>query len=394
MRYLIALLVALPLMLQAQNDAVFDFNNCLSAPAGFSISADAGTGCICGYEGDGVLFNGISDSIAISGIDSGFIDTDFTLSFLMSPDLSNDNIQTVVSQGDSCFADNTFSIRYDGMNETVAVELFESISQAVLLSGPLLTDLCWHEIVLRREGNLFQLIIDGVLADELFFDGGLEISSTAPIQIGSGACVGTVTDRYDGVIDNFQIVRAALPRFTFRLPTPPESILTPDTVIFQGEIIDAISSVNCATSVLWSPAGSVSNVNDFNPILTPDSTTQYIARYTADRCSFTDTLNVVVLRDGDIACDDLRLPSAFTPNGDGLNETYGISNVFITEGVGLFNIFSRNGALVFSATDLSAQWDGRWRTDGKLRPGTYLYKVSYTCRGEAFSKTGSLSILR
>lgn len=74
----------------------------------------------------------------------------------------------------------------------------------------------------------------------------------------------------------------------------------------------------------------------------------------------------------------LYIPNAFTPNGDGLNETFGPKGEGITE----FNmqIFDRWGILIFESNDLTVQWDGYIQQD-KAPVGVYVYKISAKGQG-------------
>lgn len=69
----------------------------------------------------------------------------------------------------------------------------------------------------------------------------------------------------------------------------------------------------------------------------------------------------------------LYIPNAFTPNGDGLNETFGPKG----EGISEFNmqIFDRWGILIFESNDLTMQWDG-YIHEEKAPTGVYVYKIS------------------
>jgi gliding motility-associated-like protein len=103
--------------------------------------------------------------------------------------------------------------------------------------------------------------------------------------------------------------------------------------------------------------------------VTPAVTTTYWARATlCDGQEFTDSVTVYVIP---------YIPNAFTPNGDGLNDTFrilGLPNQNIT----LFNlqIFNRWGEIVFHSTDVQQGWDGRLK--GELCPeGTYVWVIFY-----------------
>lgn len=77
----------------------------------------------------------------------------------------------------------------------------------------------------------------------------------------------------------------------------------------------------------------------------------------------------------------LRFPSAFSPNGDGLNDTFGA----VGEGVDQYRliIFNRWGNVIFESDNLHKKWDGRF--NGELvAPGSYNYEVF--AEGKEFGK--------
>lgn len=72
----------------------------------------------------------------------------------------------------------------------------------------------------------------------------------------------------------------------------------------------------------------------------------------------------------------IAVPTAFTPNGDGLNDFLYPLN---TEKAAQlrFSIYNRNGQLVYHSTDRSGKWDGRVK--GTLQDaGVYVWIFSYT----------------
>ena len=71
----------------------------------------------------------------------------------------------------------------------------------------------------------------------------------------------------------------------------------------------------------------------------------------------------------------LYIPNTFTPNGDGINDTFGISGEAIKE----FNmiIYNRWGDQVFSSNNTNTRWDGTFQGK-KVSSGTYVYKVIAT----------------
>src|SRR5436190_15409756 len=68
----------------------------------------------------------------------------------------------------------------------------------------------------------------------------------------------------------------------------------------------------------------------------------------------------------------IYIPSAFTPNGDGMNDGFGVKG----EGIKKFRmlIYNRWGEVVFESTNPRQLWDGKFRGD-PAEEGTYVYQV-------------------
>lgn len=90
----------------------------------------------------------------------------------------------------------------------------------------------------------------------------------------------------------------------------------------------------------------------------------------------------------------IRVPTAFTPNGDGRNDylypihAYNVSNL-------LFRVFNRWGQLVFESRNASTQWDGTFK--GIQQPmGAYAWQLSYTVAntGKRYVQQGTSVLIR
>ncbi len=87
-------------------------------------------------------------------------------------------------------------------------------------------------------------------------------------------------------------------------------------------------------------------------------------------CRDTTIINLNILNNCYIA-----VPSAFTPNADGLNDYLYPLNAY--KAVGLkFSIYNRLGQRIFYTEDWTRQWDGRFRGQG-ADPGTYVWMLDY-----------------
>lgn len=71
----------------------------------------------------------------------------------------------------------------------------------------------------------------------------------------------------------------------------------------------------------------------------------------------------------------INFPNVFTPNGDNLNDTYGVESKFIKEFEMI--IFNRWGEGVFQTKDINVRWDGRYK-NGLAPSGEYTMKIVAT----------------
>ena len=88
----------------------------------------------------------------------------------------------------------------------------------------------------------------------------------------------------------------------------------------------------------------------------------------------------------------LFIPSAFSPNGDGVNDTWKISYKGIKEAN--IKIFNRWGEKLFETNDVKNGWDGIFK--GKqLDQGVYGYYMTFKCNnGQESFKKGNITLLR
>ena len=87
----------------------------------------------------------------------------------------------------------------------------------------------------------------------------------------------------------------------------------------------------------------------------------------------------------------LSIPTAFTPNGDGLNDVLELKGRFLDT----FNfiIVDRNGQQVFRATDRSTAWDGRINGRAPVN-GTYVWRFEQAgADGKLQAQTGTVMIV-
>lgn len=106
-------------------------------------------------------------------------------------------------------------------------------------------------------------------------------------------------------------------------------------------------------------------------------------------CTDTTQIQLVAL------CEtDLQVPTAFTPNGDGLNDVL----EFFGEGISdlRLSIVNRWGETVFSTNDLNQTWDGTYLGQN-AQAGLYTWKATYKSAffpGQTLQKFGKVTLIR
>ena len=87
----------------------------------------------------------------------------------------------------------------------------------------------------------------------------------------------------------------------------------------------------------------------------------------------------------------LFIPNAFTPNGDGLNDTFGVSGEAIKEFH--IKIFNRWGEIIFETQNAKDRWDGTYMGE-QVPEGTYTYMVTAAgVSGKRQSREGKVKVV-
>lgn len=144
-----------------------------------------------------------------------------------------------------------------------------------------------------------------------------------------------------------------------------------------------------ASQYQWQPDPTLSSTSIRNPIASPTATTQYVVVGTDVRgCSNSDTITVTAMG----VLEAYAIPNAFTPNGDGLNDCFGIRKWGDARNV-YFAIYNRWGDLVFETRDMNECWDGNYK--GKqANAGNYVFYVIADTPCGKMNKKGNVVLIR
>ncbi|TKC08341.1 gliding motility-associated C-terminal domain-containing protein [Pedobacter polaris] len=116
---------------------------------------------------------------------------------------------------------------------------------------------------------------------------------------------------------------------------------------------------------LWSPSDYLEDPTKLNPVATPPVDMTYTLTVQSNCNVSMDNVFVKVY-------PKIEIPSAFTPNGDGINDTWNIPSIASFTNPKL-KVVNRNGQLVFESTNTQS-WDGKFNGKG-LPTGVYYYTL-------------------
>ena len=160
-----------------------------------------------------------------------------------------------------------------------------------------------------------------------------------------------------------------------------------DTVIIQNQPFQLQASGGVSYS--WTPAIGLTSQSFPNPIvLLQDDATYTLSVRTIEGCEDEDVIHIKIFRGSGI-----RVPTAFTPNNDGLNETLKAFYKGIKK-LDQFSIYNRWGQLIYISNDMFAGWDGRWK--GAEQPtGVYICNLKATdYASKIYNISGSFTLIR
>lgn len=149
-------------------------------------------------------------------------------------------------------------------------------------------------------------------------------------------------------------------------PLPPKSFLPPDyRYIFPGSTIPLDAGPDMY-SYLWQDGSN-------NQYFSVSAEGLYTVEYEDILCcKNSDSLQIIAL--------DIKLPNAFSPNGDNLNEIF--KAIGPTEGIEDFTLSVQNrwGQILWEARNFEDGWDGKF-SGSPLPTGIYTWNMTFNVKG-------------
>ncbi len=194
------------------------------------------------------------------------------------------------------------------------------------------------------------------------YSGNIVLSSTGASSVNVDMPVSNVTPAPLTIVADDKIK-------IYTSPNPPL------TASYQGFVNDETSAVVTTPPVLATTAVVTSPIGQYPITVSGAAASNYAITYVPGVLKIVKTL---------------AIPNTFTPNGDGINDTWNIEALRAYANCSV-QVFNRWGLKVYFSTGYGVPWDGNFR-GSSLPPGTYYYIIDLKNGTNPFS--GFVTIVR
>lgn len=169
-----------------------------------------------------------------------------------------------------------------------------------------------------------------------------------------------VQSKYNGCISTDTINVNFIDQPEINIEQTPVTCEQPSTVLF--------AAIDDSFNVLWNTGATESTIEI-------QDTGLYWVTASVDDCSDTDTIHVNIVSENCEKELEVKAFNIFTPNGDGINDTFtiDINKTFIYSHLTIYN---RWGIEVYKTTT-SLSWDGKLPSQQLAAAGTYFWAFTF-----------------
>lgn len=253
----------------------------------------------------------------------------------------------------------------------------------VNIAGSYIVDFCTGDtaklqLLNPSAGNTYQWIKDGTPVT----------GETSDLYLTTNTGFYRVAAQKDGCVDTSDRITVT------ERPLPVASILYDGQLLCSYDTLTFLAEKQVeGTYYNWSPESAfrmISGIDNQEAKGTfKENTEVYLKVYSPFGCSATDSVLALVH-----PCCTALVPTAFSPNGDGLNDYFNPVLDF-EQKVLTLKIFDRYGKMVYNNNNIQKGWDGRYMNGEPAGQDVYMYRLQYTCGNEELNeKKGDLILMR
>lgn len=333
-------------------------------PSEIVIATDSITDATCVNSPDGAIYNSVSGgtpgyTYSWTSEDGLFADTNLIITGLFPQ-----NYYLVVTDASGCQAFDTVSVDTSLVliasagNDTIICDQTQLILNGIVTSSGVVS-LQWTDSL----GN--------VISDSL--------SMTDMPPVGTTMYVFTASQGVCTDSDTIFVTVAA--------PFTVDAGVNIQILLGQSGTIGGTPTGPDSVAFAWSPSYFLNDSTAANPnVILPQQTMVYYVYGTdTNGCVYSDSVIVEVI-------PDIIIINGFTPNGDGVNDTWELDFAIYFPDIEVF-VFNRWGEELFRSSGYAVPWDGRFK--GKNLPvGTYYYIIQLNDNKYPDPFSGPLTIMR
>jgi gliding motility-associated-like protein len=253
-------------------------------------------------------------------------------------------------------------------------------------AGPALTTTVKNATCGNNNGSIAAEAVGGTAPFQYSINGGVSFQNNGNFANLAPQAYSLVLKDANGCINsqNIDILATPIPILNVFAGNDTQA------VIRQPIQLNAVDVNNAGfISYSWSPSFGLNNSNVKAPVCIVDRDFAYeVTATTADGCMAKDSIKIKVT-----FTSDIFVPTAFTPNGDKLNDVLRPLLIGIKT-LNYFAVYDRNGGLVFKTTREGNGWDGVIK--GQLQnTATYVWiaeAVDYL--GKSVFRKGTCMLIR
>lgn len=246
---------------------------------------------------------------------------------------------------------------------------WDTIAHTIELLPSIEDVLAQQALLCQNEETLLEAIGEPSYSYEWSTGGsGKSIMADSPgiytVTVTNGGCIR---------VENIEVIQA--PSFVIDLGNDTTMCGRNDLVLDIGAGFDH-------ADILWCTGETTRSI-------TVNEAGNYWVAVTHNHCTKTDEINLHIIPE---PSKDLLIPTAFSPNGDGVNDCFRpVGTPY--EGYEL-HIFNRWGNPVFYSQSMDDCWDGRHNFQAQPM-SMYAYKLrTFDCQGRAVIKAGNVTLIR
>lgn len=279
-----------------------------------------------------------------------------------APRTFKDEIYTVVATLGSCRAEDKMKVKAVPYPKPAII--------------PPVASICYGDTLLLRAsgGSFFQWSPDAGLSDA-FSDSLLAYPLTTTTY--------TLT-----VSDTLGCPKAVDTTLLLTVVPPVQAFAGNDTIITIGQQFQLHATGG--DKYEWTPAVGLSNSNIPDPIVIGTKDVVYSLKVSVlpEGCYDNDAISVRYIKGPEV-----YVPTAFTPNNDGMNDIFRPMPVGVTQ-INYFRVYNRWGQLIYQTTAYMQGWDGTYNGKPAVQ-GAYVWTVqAKDFKGNEIVKKGTVTLVR